>query len=348
MQFIKNIWYAGGWGADIGRDPLVRKITGTPVVLYRTEAGEAVALSNICPHRFASLGSGRLNGDDIECPYHGLRFGTDGRCVHNPHGPVIPENAKVRSFPVAERDGLVWIWMGEVELADESLIARFPMLDQHERFAYTSGQTMIMQVNYELITDNLLDISHAAYIHAEYFGSENLVPGKIATRREGNAIWSDRVALNSSAPKIFWETGACEPDDRVDFWVDTQWTAPANFYLYGGIAKPGHSRDECKEVSTVQILTPISETETYYFYTHFRNYRQDDVAMTEAMEAAIVDVFRNEDEATMLPVQENMGASDFWDLRPVILPGDNAAVQVRRARERLLKAEVSVGRVLAA
>ena len=80
-------------------------------MLYRGAAGQPVALADSCPHRFAPLSKGKLHGDEIQCLYHGLRFAADGRCVHNPHGPV-PGAARVRSYPVRKHAGMVWIWMG--------------------------------------------------------------------------------------------------------------------------------------------------------------------------------------------------------------------------------------------
>ncbi len=341
MRFLRKTWYCAGWSADIGRKPLRRKIIGQPLVLYRTEGGMAVVLADICPHRFAALSLGRLTGDEIECAYHGLRFDQHGMCVHNPHGSVIPDGLRVREFPVAERDGLIWIWLGEPAEADENKITRFPELNRPDDFAYTRGVTLVMPLSYELITDNLMDLSHVAFVHADSLGNESLVPGQIATRHEGDAIWSERIGLNGSAPRAFWATGGCKQGDQVDYWIDMRWTAPANFYLYGGITAPGAPRKEGSEISSVQILTPASPDESYYFVKHLRNYQRDDEEMTRLLEDSIVDAFTNEDEPIIKSVTENMAGQDFWKLKPAILPCDAAAIRVRRTRERMLRQESS-------
>lgn len=336
MRFLQNTWYAAGWSADIRREPLARKIIDQPIVLYRTEAGEVVALLDMCPHRFAALSLGKLVNDDIECRYHGLRFDRAGMCVRNPHGPVIPSKARVRRFPVFECDGLVWVWMGDADEADESKITSFPMLNRPDHFTYTRGQTMQMSLSYELITDNLMDLSHTAFVHADSLGSDCLVPGRIATRRENDAIWSDRIGINGSAPRAFWASRACKQDDRVDYWTDIRWTAPANFYIYAGVTATGTPRSQGAELSSVQILTPASINHTYYFIKHFRDYEREDDEMTALLEKSFIDAFANEDEPAIAGVTNNMAGREFWGMKPVLLPCDSAAVRVRRVREKML------------
>tara|TARA_R110000772_G_scaffold146487_1_gene256658 strand:- start:44 stop:1072 length:1029 start_codon:yes stop_codon:yes gene_type:complete len=341
MQFLENTWYCAGWSADLKRELLPRRIIDVPVVLYRSEAGDPIALLDTCPHRFASLSLGQLIGDVMECPYHGLRFNSGGTCIHNPHGPIIPEGAHLRKFPVVEYDGLVWAWMGKYEEADESKITRFPELNRLDHFTYTRGLTMEMPLSYELITDNLMDLSHTAFIHADTLGNDTMVPGEIATRHEGDAIWSDRIGLSGSAPFAFWATGGCKQDDRVDYWTDIRWSAPANFYIYAGVTAPGTPRPEGSEISSVQILTPASATQTYYFIKHFRNFSREDDEMTGVLEQAILDAFANEDEPMIVSATGNMAGRTFWDMKPVVLPCDAAAIRVRREREKMLRAELA-------
>ena len=132
LRGFQNIWYFAAWSADVAQKPLGRRIIDEPVVLFRTSDGELTALRDVCPHRFTPLSMGTLIDDTVECLYHGLRFNKAGQCVHNPHSNTIPKAAVVKRYPVAERDGIAWIWMGAAELADESTIVRFPMLNQHD------------------------------------------------------------------------------------------------------------------------------------------------------------------------------------------------------------------------
>ena len=101
MAYIRNCWYPASWSTDLGAVPISRIFLEEEVVLYRGASGQPVALANMCPHRFAALSKGKLHGDAIACPYHGLQFSPDGSCKHNPHGPVTGA-IRVRSYPLAQ------------------------------------------------------------------------------------------------------------------------------------------------------------------------------------------------------------------------------------------------------
>jgi vanillate O-demethylase monooxygenase subunit len=112
------------WSKEVGRSVLGRTILGEKVVLYRTESGEAVCMSGICPHRMYPLEKGRLVGDSLQCGYHGITFDASGvvpRCLPR----TLP--AALRRYPVLERAGDRWIWTGEPEGADPRLM---PPLDE--------------------------------------------------------------------------------------------------------------------------------------------------------------------------------------------------------------------------
>ena len=112
-NYPRNCWWVAGFADEIGRDPIDRFILDRPVLLYRKEDGQAIALDNRCPHRWAPLSLGRLVGDAIECPYHGITFGPDGNCVKIPSQKTVSEDCKVRSYPLVETGPFIWIWMGD-------------------------------------------------------------------------------------------------------------------------------------------------------------------------------------------------------------------------------------------
>lgn len=163
MTYLRNAWYAAAWDNEIADKPLGRTLLNQPIVFYRDEAGKPVALSDRCPHRYAPLSKGKIVDGTIQCPYHGLRFGSTGACVHNPHGS-IPKAARVSAFPLLEKYGLLWIWMGDPEAADPAVLPDFSIIADHDNYAIVPGYLHV-GANYQLITDNLLDLSHAQYVH---------------------------------------------------------------------------------------------------------------------------------------------------------------------------------------
>ena len=80
-MFLRNAWYVAAWDRELGQVPLAVRVLGEDIVLYRRSDGRAVALEDACPHRKLPLSQGRIQGDLLECGYHGLRFDCSGRCV---------------------------------------------------------------------------------------------------------------------------------------------------------------------------------------------------------------------------------------------------------------------------
>src|SRR5882672_7812775 len=195
-MFLRNAWYVAGWDSEVTRQLRAIQILGDRLVLYRTGPGTLVALEDACPHRKLPLSMGRLRGDEIECGYHGLVFNSAGQCTRIPGASRIPRSACVRSYPAASRYGLVWIWMGDVALADSSRIFPVehwddPLWDKNQ------GGTMTVDCNYLFVTDNLLDPTHVSWVHRSSFASTTCeedpidmtesVQGVIASRWMHNA-----------------------------------------------------------------------------------------------------------------------------------------------------------------
>ena len=113
-MFVKNAWYVAAWADELTVDaPLGRRICDEPVVLFRDAAGNAAALADFCCHRSAPLSAGKIVAAGLECGYHGMVYGGDGVCVSIPGQVHIPAKARVRSYPLVEKDALLWIWMGD-------------------------------------------------------------------------------------------------------------------------------------------------------------------------------------------------------------------------------------------
>ena len=79
-MFLQNCWYVAAWDHElIDGKLLARTILEKPVLIYKGESGRVVALDNRCCHRGAKLSNGRMEGDDIRCMYHGLKFDPSGQ-----------------------------------------------------------------------------------------------------------------------------------------------------------------------------------------------------------------------------------------------------------------------------
>ena len=164
-MFLKNYWYVAAWSDEVAHDPFSRRILDIPVLMYRTQDGRAVAIDDRCPHRRAPLSLGRLVGDDVQCAYHGMRFGPDGTCTHVPGQDHIQNAAHARAFPLVDRYGFLWIWTGDPAAADlDAIPAQYAI--QTDRAWAGDGVMIHTRSSAMLITENVLDLTHASYLHA--------------------------------------------------------------------------------------------------------------------------------------------------------------------------------------
>src|SRR3989442_5906126 len=111
-MFLRNCWYVAGWSHDFSGGTLVcRTVLGEPIVLYRKGDGGIAALEDRCVHRLAPLSRGRIEGDDLRCMYHGLKFAPSRRCVEIPGQNAIPPKAPGRSYPPGAEECSVLLWL---------------------------------------------------------------------------------------------------------------------------------------------------------------------------------------------------------------------------------------------
>ncbi|MEO9463012.1 MAG: aromatic ring-hydroxylating dioxygenase subunit alpha [Marinomonas sp.] len=348
MTFLKNVWYCAGFSHELDDGALLgRKLVGEHVLLYRKEAGEAVAMSDICPHRFAPLSEGRRFGDNISCPYHGLEFASDGQCVRNPNGDKgtktdlkPPKVAKLKSYPLEEHWGILFIWMGDPAKADPKLIPDFSMTEQREGVKTVCGHHLT-PAHYELVTDNLLDRTHVQFLHPLLdlgFEFPENFDRKYSTEQKGNVIWDYHCELNS--PKLpllnlLWP----DAPDIVENYFDVRWEAPGHMLLDAGVVEMDTDRKVGSHTPGANMLTPADENSTHYFWNNCRDQNIESEEASEGLRKGIAHTFANEDGRMVGLVAENMDTNDLLSMKPLLLPSDEAAVRARRIIASLLKAE---------
>lgn len=335
MSFLKSVWYSAGFSAELGEDPLSRKLLGEPVLLFRTADGSPVAMSNRCPHRFAPLHLGQRVGDGIRCPYHGLLFDSHGQCIENPGSPEPPKHARAKTYPIRDRDGVLWIWMGEPTVADESLIPDYSLQATKPNWATVRGQLHV-PANYQLIVDNLMDLSHVAFLHGFLSG------GNDSTRitraeQEGNTVWHRNSRAGPASP-LFQALSGRREKIVGDLTSDMRWNAPANMLLANTFA-PEDAGGEAIYLHMAHLLTPETENSTHYFWSATRNCQVEDEALSALLKEQVQRAFASEDEPMIVACKDMMDGEDFMALQPIILPGDGAAIRARRLLAKRLRDE---------
>ena len=336
MSYLKNCWYMAGWSSELEAGGLIaREFLDVPVVLFRDEQGRPGALVDRCPHRFAPLSIGRVCNGSVECAYHGLRFDSAGTCVHNPHGRVT-SGMTARSFPIFEAHRILWIWMGDPELATPALIRNLAFLAEAPETAFSSGY-IYGHGNYQLFVDNLMDLSHTDYLHPDTLGGGSITRTKAEVSDEGSLInvawhsWNE-VPIPLLAKRL-------PPGARVDSWTEISWSAPGIISLYNGAVPTGTSKEGAPSGLNVHIFTPASDSMTHYFFGATRNYDLQNRELNEQTRQIRYQIFSTEDEPMIRAQQERMNGSDFWAHKPVLLAIDKGAVRVRRRLESLIAHE---------
>ncbi len=337
--FVRNCWYVAAWDHEVPVDGLIaRTLLDDPVLFYRTAQGQVVALEDRCCHRAAPLSMGRKEGDCVRCMYHGMKFDAGGACVEIPGQANIPAQAKVRNYPVVERDRFVWIWMGKPTLADATKILDFPA-HNHPDWRMRPGY-IHYQANYQLVVDNLLDFSHLSYVHETTLGTAANAQTRAQIERIDGGLRVTRWYLNDEMSPNHKRVASFE--GKVDRWQIYQWHAPAFLRMDAGSAPAGTGAPEGKlsdqalGFSHTSVQTPETAGTTHYFFCQAHNFGLDNLNLTETIYQDVVRAFA-EDRAIIEAQQRNLNTKPHF--RSVATIHDAGLNQARFILKRLLTQE---------
>jgi vanillate O-demethylase monooxygenase subunit len=341
MAFLQNTWTMIGWADELDAGFVHRTVADQPVLVYRRQDGTPAALHDRCPHRIVPLHRGHQRGDAIECGYHGLRFGADGRCVQHPvEGQPIPAAAKVRAYPVAERHGILWVWLGDPARADVSRIADFAFLTDPRR-SNVAGYAH-MKANYLLSIDNLCDLTHVQFVHGEFQGSEAFSRLQVNVRQDGDTVFTT-LTLPGGRPPPFFASAMADPEQPIDLVMTARWNAPGLIELTFLAYPPGRRDTPHFESRSAHIVTPESATTSHYFYVNSRSHALGDPGVDAHVREWQRIGFGEQDKPMLEAQQQCLGERDVLDFQPVLLGSDAGAMRVRRVLTALLEAEARPG-----
>lgn len=342
--YVRNAWYVAAWAEELdGQTFVARTILDIPVVLFRKQDGSVAALTDRCAHRFAPLSMGKLlDGDKLQCPYHGLEYDTSGACVHNPHGnKSIPATARVDAWPVVEQHMALWIWMGD-KPADPALIPDFTVLDNPPEIATTKRDSMMMASNYQLMIDNLLDLSHTCYLHDGLLGNSDVVESDIEVQQDGDDVVVSRTAPNSIPPGMFTQLWPGHPE-RVEKQTHIRWMAPSTLNLMSGVCDNGGKLDEGTGYHAIHMLTPETKHSTHYFFTAVRfGMKTNDESVNRDIQQKIAKMRRfafEEQDAPVVAAQQIRIEGALETLKPVVLAIDTGPVRYKHVLQKMIDAE---------
>jgi phenylpropionate dioxygenase-like ring-hydroxylating dioxygenase large terminal subunit len=331
--YLLNAWYMIGWTEELTQHGRVsRTLCDIPITVFRS-GDRLAALADICPHRFAPLSLGRLVDGGIQCKYHGLSFGVDGRCIHNPHGPIAGA-MKVRSFPVIEFVRGIWVWLGAPERADANLLPDITFLDGGAEAAANRGGYLHGKAHFLLYVDNLMDLSHVNFLHTGTLGSDSFKGAEQTVTEDESSVTVLWSCMDLSPAPYEIELGKFAADAKFDQRTEVQWYSPSSVRVSVRIDS---ANSPSQSHSIAHMLSPETASTVHYFYAATRDFRVDDVEFTQRLGAVRDRVFATEDSPMVEAVQKRMGTHDLFSLKPLLLRTDEAAVRVRRKFSSMLE-----------
>jgi len=283
QPYPENRWYIAAFSHEISDQPLQRLLLDTPVALYRTGEGRAVAMYGLCPHRYYPLGLGKVDGDALICPYHGFTFASSGECIRI---PAQSSGAKFvqPTYPLEERGYLTWIWMGDPELADTALIPPYEDFGLDQPGWATSGHDYFeLQGRYQLLVDNLMDLTHLPHVHHHIPGGDVFLNAKNSTEERERSFRLNQNLNSEWTPfhSFLWGEEK-RIEGEIPFLAITDFYGPELVRTSGPLLRENSGVKNIPagigETYFLHGITPQTANSTHYFCFQTRNYRVDDEA----------------------------------------------------------------------
>ena len=334
----RNGWYVAAFARDVGRELVSRTILNEPVVLYRTGNGDAVAVGGRCPHRHFPLGKSCLKGDSIVCAYHGIAFGSDGQCIDIPSQDFIPRSYRIPTYPLVEHGMWLWIWPGDPDKADPAL------LPDLEEIGYAGhGSTPVplffreVSCRYQLLNDNLLDLTHLAFLHGSSIGVLENASTPVEMTQEDRVVRGRRYIRGAPATPVVAarhvDVGLVDQVVGMDFYLPGFHAGIGDHYRSARDAeRPGEPLQRSR---VFHAVTPATLHTCYYWFGMVSLGDQIDADRARASLDPVIDedVFASEEIEKMLQL---VGGEP----RELMLRSDALAVAGRRMLQTMMNAEV--------
>ncbi|HWU03041.1 MAG TPA: Rieske 2Fe-2S domain-containing protein [Novosphingobium sp.] len=333
----RNGWYVAAFLHEIGEELLERWILNEPVVLYRKADGTPVALHGRCPHRHFPLGKSRRVGDAIQCGYHGITFDSTGACTLIPSQAAIPGAVRVPAYRLVERGLWAWIWMGDPDKANEALIPTLEEID-YDVPGLTAHPFFSLEVEgrYQLLNDNLLDLSHLSYLHGTSIGTQTDAETPEIRDMNERRLSSRRIMADTAMTPVLMDmTNYRGKVDRVtgmDFYFPGFHAGIGDFRIAAGHPQAGEYLHKGR---VWHAVTPSTHHKSHYFFAM----TVTDMAKVDHS-AKIVRKVLDEDIFATVEIErivQEMGEDALP--RELMIRSDQTAVMGRRALQAMMDRE---------
>jgi len=263
---IRNSWYALGFSTEFqAGEPSGHTVCEQPMVAWRSADGEVGVFDARCAHKRFPMWDGKiLEGDILQCPYHGFAYDLTGRCVDIPalrdRGDRLPSRARLYKYPSVEQGGIVWVWPGDPDLSTEH---GPPPTSEIASEDWETGNTDPMPVAAcaRLLIENLLDLTHFYPLHSGNIGSRADAEVAIEIERTVEngipVIATYRPRKDFTFPPMTRDRFGVEVGDQLQ---THRMVGPAMFHVIIAVAPPGGlGTDQERSFVLYQTITPVDE-----------------------------------------------------------------------------------------
>lgn len=338
MDYVRNAWYVAGWSSEFGEELCSVTVLDESMVMFRNSKGAVIAMEDRCPHRLLPLSKGKRIGDDIQCGYHGMTFNCEGKCVRIPGQENLPASAYVVTYPICEKNNIVWIWMGEAERANPEDVFDMPQFTDPNWHAH-QGEVLHLKAHYLNVAENLVDPAHVSFVHPTTLGnaaSEN-VPVHVSTAGETILAW--RWIRDSEPVGFFKQFGGFT--GNVDRWHYYHLHMPCTAVIdFGSVDTQlnlsENERDKGVRIFALHFITPITADYSIDRWMHLRNTAVGDEAASEQMDAMFKIAF-DEDKHILEAIQREEAKPR--KRRPIRIAIDKGPSVYRKRIRELVDAE---------
>ena len=334
-RFPLDQWYVAALARELVDKPLGRVLLNNPVVMFRDGEGQVHALEDRCCHRALPLSSGTVENAGIRCGYHGMLYDGTGQCIEVPGQKNIPSSAKVKRYPIQEKDGLIWMWFGHNPEAEPSHEAPDYPVHNNEEYIW-DGDVFHYDAPYQLIHDNLLDLSHLGYVHLRTIGGDanTHMNAEMQTSPKGNYVKVVRHMPNSMPPPTY--TAAYPFTGRIDRWQEIEFL-PSHLKIWTGAVDAGSDdlNDPLRggfHMRGFHGVTPETDTSAHYIWTMATNPKKDPAATLKKVVEQTAFTFE-EDKIVIEDQYNNM--LKFGNPRMLSIHVDTGANLARNIVEKL-------------
>ena len=228
-EFMRQYWIPAALSAELAADgaPMRLLLLGEKLIAFRDSAGRVGIMDQRCPHRCASLFLGRNEENGLRCVYHGWKFDVTGQCVDMPSVPPeqdFKEKVRAKAYPAAERNGIVWVYMGARQEAPPLPAIEVALLPQAEM----TQQFVQRRCNWLQALEGEIDTSHFGFLHmgsvaVDDLDAEDMLRYTVMNRTPdyhvADAPWGTTYAAHRPADpgKTYWRVA----NFMFPFWTQT-------------------------------------------------------------------------------------------------------------------------------